>query len=408
MNPIEQELKEKYSEIKFELYPNDKTKQIYLTGFIVPITLRSSGIGSQFMEDLIRLSDEYGYKITLSPSSSYGGNVNRLKNFYQRFGFVFNKGNNRDFSHKQDMYREPKSGINEEGSSETSSSTTVDRVKRGKANPISNKGQYDFGTQRGKANPILNTGEYDFGTQRGVANPINEQILRMRKILGLTEVTIPKSVQQKVGNVLFGSNPKIASIQNKKPEDNTPLETNILKSLKNWTHTSTDQSASKVISTVSDLLTLKKYFPEVLNPPYGELAYRGESIALPVLFNWLKQNTDHENLGDGTLIRFKTLYPYKPYRDVTSWSTSLFYATGFTGKANDAAINVPVIFQTKIDDTFIMNPKVMNIIYKSSINGDDETIKDEDEVIKINGNGEYYLIMYSEDYEMFLGSNNTQ
>ena len=115
-NTVFNSLLDKYPEIRFELYPTEKTKRVYLTGFIVPITMRNSGIGSKFMEDLISLADQDGWTITLTPSSSYGGNVNRLKEFYKRFGFVENKGKNRDFSHMEDMYRSPKSGdsLNEE------------------------------------------------------------------------------------------------------------------------------------------------------------------------------------------------------------------------------------------------------------------------------------------------------
>ena len=173
---IEDELKQKYPDIRFELYPNEKYKRIYLTGFMVPHNIRETGIGTSFMNDLTNLADQYGYKLTLTPSSGYGGNVDRLKDFYQRFGFVFNKGDNRDFTHKEDMYRDPK--INEEesssGGTSASNSPTPERAKRGKANPISNIGKYDYGTTRGKANPISNTGVYDYGTNRGPANPIKE------------------------------------------------------------------------------------------------------------------------------------------------------------------------------------------------------------------------------------------
>lgn len=172
MNPIVQTLKQKYSDIRFELYPKEKFKEIYLTGFIVPISSRNTGIGTSFMKDLTKLADEHGYKITLSPDSTYGGNVRRLKDFYQRFGFVFNKGKNKDYTHQQLMYRNPKT-INEVGSSSTNS-PAPERTQRGKANPTSNTGVYDFGTQRGKANPISNTGNYEFNTNRGPANPINE------------------------------------------------------------------------------------------------------------------------------------------------------------------------------------------------------------------------------------------
>ena len=78
-------------QIRFDLYQDDKRKSLFLTGFIVNPTLRNSGLGSQFMDKLTKLADEIGYMITLTPSNAYGGNVNRLKDFYQRFGFIFNK-----------------------------------------------------------------------------------------------------------------------------------------------------------------------------------------------------------------------------------------------------------------------------------------------------------------------------
>jgi N-acetylglutamate synthase-like GNAT family acetyltransferase len=182
MNQIEQQLKEKYSNIRFELYTNEKYKRIYLTGFIVPIKMRNSGIGTSFMEDLTNLADQYGYQITLTPHQSYGGNVNKLKDFYQRFGFVFNKGKEKDFTHRELMHRNPKnSDMNEEDATTTSStnSPAPERTKRGKANPTANTGTYDYGTQRGKANPISNTSKYEFNTQRGPANPINEKNNRL-------------------------------------------------------------------------------------------------------------------------------------------------------------------------------------------------------------------------------------
>lgn len=107
-NTVFNSLLDKYPDIRFELYPTEKTKMVYLTGFIVPPTVRKKGLGTAFMNDLINLADQDGWTITLSPSNSYGGTVSRLKEFYKRFGFVENKGQNRDFSHKEDMYRTPK------------------------------------------------------------------------------------------------------------------------------------------------------------------------------------------------------------------------------------------------------------------------------------------------------------
>ena len=177
MIDVEKILKDKFSDIRFDIIQRDKFKIIYLTGFIVPIKLRNTGIGTDFMNELCKIADEIGYKITLTPSSAYGGNLNRLLDFYGRFGFVLNSGKNRDYTHREKMYREPKnSDMNEENTTTTSStnSPAPERTKRGKANPTANTGKYEFGTQRGKANPISNTSKYEFNTQRGSANPINE------------------------------------------------------------------------------------------------------------------------------------------------------------------------------------------------------------------------------------------
>jgi hypothetical protein len=108
------QLQARHPEVRFELYPTVKgdTKRVYLTGFMVPYNMRGKGLGTKFMEDLIKVADENSFKITLTPSSSYGGNVIRLKRFYKEFGFVENKGNDRDFTHKEDMYRDPQ-GLNE-------------------------------------------------------------------------------------------------------------------------------------------------------------------------------------------------------------------------------------------------------------------------------------------------------
>lgn len=66
------------------------------------------GNAAAFMEDLISIADREGLPIFLTPSSDFGASVPRLKRFYKRFGFVDNKGKNRDFSSMEDMVRPPK------------------------------------------------------------------------------------------------------------------------------------------------------------------------------------------------------------------------------------------------------------------------------------------------------------
>jgi hypothetical protein len=232
---------------------------------------------------------------------------------------------------------------------------------------------------------------------------LNEQIKRMKSMLGITEASVPQTVQKSVGNVLFGSNPIIAKIQDKPVEKNTSYEDQIVANIKSWTTQSTTQSEKGVVSTIADLIKLKKYFPEVLNPPYGERVYRGTSVKLPQISNFIKQNPEHEII-EFNMVRFKTPFPYTPQREVSSWSTSLFYATSFQGKSFDGAINVPVVFETSVDDTFIMNPKVMNIIFKSMGDKQQDFYRDEDEVMKYNPSGTYYLIISDEEYDIFTGN----
>jgi predicted GNAT family acetyltransferase len=137
-------LDQKYPDIRFELYPNDKAKRVYLTGFIVPYTMRGQGVGSSFMNDLIKIADENGWTITLTPSSSYGGNVTRLKQFYKGFGFVENKGQNRDFSHREDMYRSPQGAdaLNEEIEKMRSTLLMLESKSIGKDRDIKDKIKY--------------------------------------------------------------------------------------------------------------------------------------------------------------------------------------------------------------------------------------------------------------------------
>ena len=179
-------LKQKYPDklkIRFDVFQDDKRKTIFLSGFIV--TFRSKGLGTEFMNTLTSLADQIGYKITLTPSNAYGGNVQRLKEFYRRFGFIFNKGDNRDYTHKEDMYRLPQGEIVSEddmGSGDSGNATGAGKVwdsgvQRGKANPISNHGNWESGVVRGKGNPLTTMSE----------NKLTEELNRLKKIMGIQE-----------------------------------------------------------------------------------------------------------------------------------------------------------------------------------------------------------------------------
>lgn len=103
---LENTLKQKYTDVDISLYEDESS--ITLSKIIVPKTQRGSGIGSMVMEDIVSYADENSKMVTLTPTSDYGGNVSRLKEFYKRFGFVENKGRNKDFSTRDTFIRKPR------------------------------------------------------------------------------------------------------------------------------------------------------------------------------------------------------------------------------------------------------------------------------------------------------------
>lgn len=87
---------------------NDKIK---LASIIINKEDRGKGIGSKVMEELCDYADRDNKTITLTPAikDDYQGTTSqsRLIEFYKRFGFVLNKGRNKDFTISELMYRLP-------------------------------------------------------------------------------------------------------------------------------------------------------------------------------------------------------------------------------------------------------------------------------------------------------------
>ena len=92
-----------------DIYENPNN--ITLSRIVIKKELRNTGIGTKIMQDLINYADQHKKIITLTPSSDFGGSVNRLNQFYKGFGFVPNKGRKKNFEFRDSMIRVPK--INE-------------------------------------------------------------------------------------------------------------------------------------------------------------------------------------------------------------------------------------------------------------------------------------------------------
>ena len=91
-------------DIKLDIFETEN--EIKLSKIIV--SEKNMGVGTSVMNDLTNYADINNKVITLTPSKDFGAtSVNRLKTFYKRFGFVENKGRNKDFSYRDSMYRLP-------------------------------------------------------------------------------------------------------------------------------------------------------------------------------------------------------------------------------------------------------------------------------------------------------------
>ena len=85
---------------------SEGAKSITVQGLVVPEKDRGSGIGSDVMRRLISYSDSVNKPIALTPSTDFGAtSKKRLVEFYKRFGFVENKGRNRNLEISEEMYR---------------------------------------------------------------------------------------------------------------------------------------------------------------------------------------------------------------------------------------------------------------------------------------------------------------
>lgn len=100
--------KQKNIIINPSIYENTLGRYIRPNKIIIPKELRGQGLGTQVMQSLINLADQQQRILVITPSTDFGASsVERLKRFYKKFGFVENKGKNKDFSISQTMYRNP-------------------------------------------------------------------------------------------------------------------------------------------------------------------------------------------------------------------------------------------------------------------------------------------------------------
>lgn len=99
-------IKKQYG-IELGLKGSPSSSVLSLHKIVVPEAVRNQGTGTKAMQDILNYADAQNKTIALTPSSDFGGNKNRLTNFYKKLGFVENKGRNKDFEISESMYRSP-------------------------------------------------------------------------------------------------------------------------------------------------------------------------------------------------------------------------------------------------------------------------------------------------------------
>ena len=98
----------KYDLESFWAYEKDDT----ITLGMIKVNDKKQGTGTAVMTELVKYADDNSKRIFLIPGlrdADHGTTSrSRLVKFYKRFGFVENKGRNKDFTLPPGMYRDPK------------------------------------------------------------------------------------------------------------------------------------------------------------------------------------------------------------------------------------------------------------------------------------------------------------
>jgi phosphopantetheine adenylyltransferase len=102
---IENQLKQKYSEVLEKLFLFEKGNYIELNLIKIKPEYKGQGWATKILDDLSEYAQENNKILTLTPSDTFGASKSRLEKFYKRFGFVPNKGKNKDFTTKDAMIR---------------------------------------------------------------------------------------------------------------------------------------------------------------------------------------------------------------------------------------------------------------------------------------------------------------
>jgi hypothetical protein len=105
---IQDILRNKYSKYLKALDIYENSTSLILSKIVLNDEAKNSGTGTKILSDLTQYADANKQVIALTPAGDYGGDKNRLIQFYKRFGFKTNDGQYKHDGFNEDMIRYPK------------------------------------------------------------------------------------------------------------------------------------------------------------------------------------------------------------------------------------------------------------------------------------------------------------
>ena len=106
-SPLVGILKTKHGEGIDKLHIFEDDDRIEFNQIVISKQSRNKGIATDILNTVIEYADQVKKIVTLTAADDYGSDLKRLKKFYQRFGFIFNHGKNRNFKYRDTMIRYP-------------------------------------------------------------------------------------------------------------------------------------------------------------------------------------------------------------------------------------------------------------------------------------------------------------
>ncbi|MEU9535862.1 GNAT family N-acetyltransferase [Streptomyces sp. NPDC048213] len=104
---LAEEIRATYPGVRLEL-GLDPGPYLVLFWILLPEGERGNGIGSRVMGRITGEADLRGVPVALSPSGTFGGDLDRLHAFYRRHGFLINSSRGEIGSSGESLIRPPR------------------------------------------------------------------------------------------------------------------------------------------------------------------------------------------------------------------------------------------------------------------------------------------------------------